>query len=173
MDNFILQSGDLISFFITHNLGSCFVAGTKILMGDNTEKNIEDVVEGDIVISFNETTLENEPKEVIGLKQPVHSTMVKYHFANGGDVSCTYDHPIYVGNYEIASITPSVTNDRYDIPGKTTRQIVVGDTIHLSNGSTSTIDEIEDLPMLDYQTYLITVADNHNFYANGILVHNK
>lgn len=173
VDNFILQSGDLISFFITHNLGSCFVAGTKILMGDNTEKNIEDVVEGDIVISFNETTLENEPKEVIGLKQPVHSTMVKYHFGNGGDVSCTYDHPIYVGNYEIASITPSVTNDRYDIPGKTTRQIVVGDTIHLSNGSTSTIDEIEDLPMLDYQTYLITVADNHNFYANGILVHNK
>jgi hypothetical protein len=173
VDNFILQSGDLISFFITHNLGSCFVAGTKILMGDNTEKNIEDVVEGDIVISFNETTLENEPKEVIGLKQPVHSTMVKYHFGNGGDVSCTYDHPIYVGGYDIASITPAVTNDRYDIPGKTTRQIVVGDTIYLSNGSTSTIDEIEDLPMLDYQTYLITVADNHNFYANGILVHNK
>lgn len=173
VDNFILQSGDLISFFITHNLGSCFVAGTKILMGDSTEKNIEDIVEGDIVLSFNETTLQNEPKEVIGLKQPVHSTMVKYHFGNGGDVSCTYDHPIYVGNYDIASITPSVTNDRYNIPGKTTRQIVVGDTIHLSNGSTSTIDTIEDLPMLDYQTYLITVADNHNFYANNILVHNK
>ena len=45
--------------------------------------------------------------------------------------------------------------------------------IHLSNGTTSTIDSIEDLPMMDYQTYLITVADNHNFYANNILVHNK
>jgi hypothetical protein len=173
VDNFILQSGDLISFFITHNLGSCFVAGTKVLMGDETEKNIEDIVEGDIVLSFNETTLQNEPKAVIGLRQPVHSTMVKYHFANGGDVSCTYDHPIYVGGYEIASITPAVTNDRYSIPGKTTRQIVVGDTIYLPDGTTSTIQSIEDLPMMDYQTYLITVADNHNFYANNILVHNK
>jgi hypothetical protein len=173
VDNFILQSGDLISFFITHNLGSCFVAGTKILMGDGTEKNIEDVVEGDIVVSFNETTLQNESKEVIGLRQPVHSTMIKYHFANGGDVSCTYDHPIYVGGYNIASITPAVTNDRYDIPDKITRKIVAGDTVYLSDGTTSTIDSIEDLPMMDYQTYLITVADNHNFYANNILVHNK
>jgi hypothetical protein len=173
VDNFILQSGDLISFFITHNLGSCFVAGTKILLGDGTEKNIEDVVEGDVVLSFNETTLQTEPKVVIGLRQPVHSTMVKYHLANGGDVSCTYDHPIYVGGYEIASITPAVTNDRYNIPDKTTRQIVVGDTVHLPDGTTSTIQSIEDLPMMDYQTYLITVADNHNFYANNILVHNK
>ncbi len=173
VDNFILQSGDLISFFITHNLGSCFVAGTKILMGDGTEKNIEDVVEGDIVVSFNETTLQNESKEVIGLRQPIHSTMIKYHFANGGDVSCTYDHPIYVGGYNIASITPAVTNDRYDIPDKITRKIVAGDTVYLSDGTTSTIDSIEDLPMMDYQTYLITVADNHNFYANNILVHNK
>lgn len=173
VDNFILQSGDLISFFITHNLGSCFVAGTKVLMGDNTEKNIEDVVVGDIVLSFNETTLQTEPKEVTALRQPVHSTMVKYHFGNGGDVSCTYDHPIYVANYEIASITPSVTNDRYNIPDKITRQITVGDIVHLPTGDTSTIDTIEDLPMMDYQTYLITVADNHNFYANNILVHNK
>ncbi len=68
VDNFILQSGDLISFFITHNLGSCFVAGTKVLMGDGTEKNIEDIVEGDEVLSFNESTLENEIKKVIELK---------------------------------------------------------------------------------------------------------
>jgi hypothetical protein len=175
VDNFILASGNFVSFFVVHNLtgGSCFIAGTKVLMGDNTEKNIEDIVEGDVVLSFNETTLQNEPKEVIGLKQPVHSTMVKYHFGNGGDVSCTYDHPIYVGGYEIASITPTVTNARYDIANKITRQIVIGDTIHLPNGTTSTIESIEDLPMMDYQTYLITVADNHNFYANNILVHNK
>lgn len=173
VDNFILQSGDLVSFFITHNLGSCFVAGTKVLMGDGTEKNIEDIIEGDIVTSFNETTLQNESKVVTGLRQPVHSTMVKYHFANGGDVSCTYDHPIYVGGYQIASITPAVTNDRYNIPDKVAIQIAVGDTIHLSNGTTTTIESIEDLPMMDYQTYLITVADNHNFYANNILVHNK
>lgn len=175
VDNFILASGNFVSFFVVHNLvgGSCFIAGTKVLMGDDSEKNIEDVVVGDIVLSFNETTLQNEPKEVTALRQPVHSTMVKYHFGNGGDVSCTYDHPIYVADYEIASITPSVTNDRYNIPDKITRQIAVGDIVHLPTGDTSTIDTIEDLPMMDYQTYLITVADNHNFYANNILVHNK
>ena len=35
------------------------------------------------------------------------------------------------------------------------------------------IREIEVMPTEDVQTYIITVEDNHNFYANNILVHNK
>ena len=37
----------------------------------------------------------------------------------------------------------------------------------------TTIREIEVLPAVDTQTYIFTVEDNHNFYANRILVHNK
>ena len=42
---------------LVHNrpmIGICFVAGTKVTMGDFSEKNIEEVVVGDFVLSFNE-----------------------------------------------------------------------------------------------------------------------
>ena len=35
------------------------------------------------------------------------------------------------------------------------------------------IEKIEPQPLVDTQTYIFTVEDNHNFYANGILTHNK
>ena len=173
VDNFILASGDLISFFITHNLGSCFVAGTKVLMGDGSENNIEDVVEGDVVLSYNETTLQNEPKEVVGVKTPIHDDLVTYHFANQTSITSTFDHPFYVGDLELASFAPFLTNKRYEI-GKEVKQIKVGDLVYLpTNGSKTAIREIEELPLVETQTYIITVKDNHNFYANNILVHNK
>ena len=49
----------------------------------------------------------------------------------------------------------------------------IGDIVRLDNGSYSAISKIEALEPVDTQTYIFTVEDNHNFYANGILVHNK
>jgi hypothetical protein len=175
VDNFILASGNFVSFFVVHNLigGSCFIAGTKVLMADGTEKNIEEIVEGDEVLSFNEETSTTEVKKVIGLKQPIHNDLVKYHFANQTYVVSTHDHPFYVNDLELASFRPDLTNERYSI-GKEVGKIKVGDLVNLpTNGSKTAIREIELLPEEDVQTYIITVEDNHNFYANNILVHNK
>jgi intein/homing endonuclease len=153
--------------------GSCFIAGTNVTMEDGSTKNIENVVEGDIVISYNEATLQNEPKKVIGLKTPIHNDIVKYEFANQTSVVCTFDHPFYVDGLELASYTPFLTNKRYEL-NKQVKQIKVGDMVYLSNGVSKTaIKDIIELDEKDTQTYIITVEDNHNFYANGILVHNK
>lgn len=163
---------------LVHNVkypgsGSCFVAGTKVTMADGSKKNIEDVVVGDKILSFNESTLQNEPKEVIGLKQPIHSDIVKYLFSNQTEIVCTFDHPFYVGDLELASYTPFLTNKRYEL-NKEVRQIKIGDMFYVSNGVSKTaLKDIIELDADDTQTYIITVEDNHNFYANGILVHNK
>ena len=175
VDNFILASGNFVSFFVVHNLigGSCFPAGTKVIVGDGTDKNIEDIVEGDVVLSYNETTLKVEPKNVIGLKQPIHNDLVTYHFSDESTLTCTYDHPIYVNGLELASYSPELTNSRYEI-GREISQIKVGDIVKLgTNGRHTAIQQIEVLPSVDVQTYIITVEDNHNFFANNILVHNK
>jgi hypothetical protein len=175
VDNYILSSGNFVSFFVVHNLvgGSCFIAGTKISMGDGTEKNIEDIIEGDEVLSLNEETQQNEVKKVIGLKKPIHDDLVTYHFENGTSLTSTFDHPFYVGDLELASFAPFLTNKRYQI-GKEVRQIKVGDVVWLSkDGNKSSIKDIIELDAKDTQTYIITVEDNHNFYANNILVHNK
>ena len=153
--------------------GGCFVGGTKITMADGSEKNIEDVVEGDEVLSFN--GIENESKKVIGLKTPIHDDIVKYVFANQTEVICTYDHPFFVagGDGELASYTPFLTNKRYNI-GKEVRQIKVGDLVFVNQSKSQTaIKDIIELDLGEVQTYIFTVEDNHNFYANGILVHNK
>lgn len=157
---------------LVHNFkyGSCFVAGTKVTMGDGSEKNIEDVVIGDEVLSFN--GIETESKKVIGVKTPIHDDLVKYTFANQSEVVCTFDHPFFVDGGELASYTPFLTNKRYNL-GKEVRQIKVGDLVFLNNKSQTAIKDIVELDLGDTQTYIFTVEDNHNFYANGILVHNK
>jgi intein/homing endonuclease len=160
---------------LVHNrpMVACFIAGTKVTMSDGSEKNIEDIIVGDEVTSLNETLLTLEPKKVIGLKTPIHNDMVKYMFSNQTEIVCTFDHPFYVGDLELASYAPFLTNNRYEL-NKEVRQIEVGDMVYLSNGvSRTAVKDIIELDEVDTQTYIITVEDNHNFYANGILVHNK
>jgi intein/homing endonuclease len=72
----------------------------------------------------------------------------------------------------LASYSPELSNTRYDIDVEIS-QIKVGDMVKVPNAGHSAIREIEILPTEDTQTYIFTVEDNHNFYANGILVHNK
>lgn len=159
------------TFILTHNW-YCFPAGTKVSMGNGGVKNIEDVSVGDIVLSYNEETKEIEAKKVIQTKNPIHNDLVRYELDNGLVLTSTFDHPIYVNGLELASFNPEITSERYQI-GKDIAQIKVGDIVKLSNMEESKIVKIEALPEVDTQTYIITVEDNHNFYANNILVHNK
>jgi hypothetical protein len=174
VDNFILESGNFVSFFVVHNLigGGCFTAGTKITLEGGTTKNIEDIVEGDEVLSYNESTLTIEPKKVIATKQPIHNDIVKYIFSNDTELVCTFDHPIYVNGLGLASFIPEWTVERYSLD-KEVSKIKVGDMVRLATWGHTAIKEIQVLPSVDTQTYIITVEDNHNFYANNILVHNK
>ncbi len=158
--------------FLVHNR-RCFAGGTKVTMADGSEKNIEDVVNGDEVLSLSETGLILEPKKVINTNTPIHTDMVKYVFSNQTEIICTFDHPFYVDSKELASYNPFLTNKHYELD-KEVRQIKVGDMVYTSNGvSRAAIKDIIELDKKDTQTYIITVEDNHNFFANKILVHNK
>ena len=151
----------------------CFVAGTQITMGDGSFKNIEEVQIGDEVITLNEETKLNEVKKVIDTKSPTHNDLVKYTLSNGVEVTATFDHPFYVNKMELASHAPNLTNERYEL-GATVRKIETGDFVYMiPNDNEVTIEKIEPQPLVDTQTYIFTVEDNHNFYANGILTHNK
>ena len=156
----------------------CFIAGTQITMADGSFKNIEEVQIGDEVITLNEETKLNEVKKVINTKSPIHNDLVKYTLSNGIEVTSTFDHPFYVNKMELASHAPNLTNERYQL-GVTVRKIETGDFVYMipkDNGigmHEVAIEKIEPQPLVDTQTYIFTVEDNHNFYANGILTHNK
>ena len=156
----------------------CFIAGTQITMADGSFKNIEEVQIGDEVITLNEETKLNEVKKVINTKSPIHNDLVKYTLSNGVEVTSTFDHPFYVNKMELASYNPTLTNERYQL-GVTVRKIETGDFVYMISKDNGIgmlevdIEKIESQPLVDTQTYIFTVEDNHNFYANGILTHNK
>ena len=150
----------------------CFVAGTEIEMIDGEVKLIEDVKIDDVVLSFNEKTNTKEYNKVIDTKSPIHNDLVTYHFSNETSLTCTYDHPIYVNGLNIASFKPELTNNRYQLDKKVI-QIKVGDVVNASTDIQIIIEKIEVLELVDTQTYIFTVENNHNFYANKVLVHNK
>ena len=156
---------------LVHNR-TCFISGTKVLMVDGSEKNIEDVVIGEEVLSYNEETGVIEPKKVIKLNSPIHDDLVEYTLSNGIKITSTFDHPYYVNGLQLASYRPNWTNERYDLPSEV-GEIKVGDFVNLANKESLEIISIVELNRVDTQTYIISVEDNKNFYANQILVHNK
>jgi intein/homing endonuclease len=150
----------------------CFIAGTKVTMEDGSEKNIEDVVIDDVVLSYNEDRRCIESKKVIKLQSPIHDDLVEYTLSNGTTITSTFDHPYYVNGLQLASYKPNWTNSRYDLPSNVI-EIQVGDLLNLVNNEVVEIISINELDRVDTQTYIFSVEGNRNFYANGILVHNK
>ena len=166
--------------FLAHNRGGgppgvppiCFIGGTQISLANGDIKNIEDIVIGDEVLSFNEETNKIESNKVYETHEPIHNDLVKYTLSDGTDITSTFDHPYYVNGLELASYLPSKTNSLYDID-KEVQQIKVGDILNKVDGGTVTIENIEVQEEVDTKTYLLRVENNNNFYANQILVHNK
>jgi hypothetical protein len=150
----------------------CFKAGTGILLNDGTSKNIEDVEVGDIVQSWNEITNKVENSKVVKLTQPVHDDMLIIGFSNGVVNENTFDHPYYVKGKGWCSYSPTLTKERYDID---TTLLEAGDNCYYNNNSG--IDEVEVSFIKEnwgeVQTYIFELDNNHTFFANGILTHNK
>lgn len=136
--------------------GGCFLAGTPI----ETEHgfiNVEDIKPGDRILSYNEHTGKNEIAKV-GSIDIIKSYI--YYVING-NLKVTGSHPFYTSNglMEVKSIYDSRDDVRlYDIDHK---------EVHIAS-----IVKFQRLSEFDVYN-LIDVSPNHNYYAGGILVHNK
>ncbi len=168
----LLTDGNYFSI-VVHNI--CFVEGTTISLSNGDTKNIEDIIVGDEVLSYNEETKQIESKKVIGTQTPNHSNLVKYTLSNGTELICTHDHPLYIecDAKDLASFKPGKTRSRYDWNDDRVTLIEVGDNLYDSNLEPVSVESIEDVSGESVTTYIFQVEDNSNFFANGILAHNK
>lgn len=73
-------------------LNGCFRAGTKIRMGDGTQKPIEKIKEGEFVQSYSESSAKFEPQIVERTFVNPPKPMVKLTLENGETIVCTEDH---------------------------------------------------------------------------------
>jgi hypothetical protein len=154
---------------------SCFVAGTKIIMSDGSEKNIEDVKVGDKVLTYDIDLKEIEPGDVEVTTNPLNDKMVRLKFENGLVNVNTVDHPYFIKDKGWCSYQPDMTKSKY---GLTVKKIEIGDVALLYVSEKEDLKEVKIISLRNengsVQTYnLNKVSKNHNFFANGILVHNK
>jgi len=166
---------------------TCFVAGTQITMADGSSKNIEDVIKGEMVLSYDLETKEYVSKKVLYVDKrhtvAAHAEASKklgyepsIFTINKGLVEFTPEHPFFVrdnGFLKWAALAPDMRQHPQEgsIEELTLK---VGQEI-LFNGEWTEITSLgvsrENVP--DERVYNLIVEDTHNYIANNIVVHNK
>ena len=136
----------------------CFLAGTDILVGDKMYKNIEDIIVGDTVLSF-------DGKKVVQSKVSKIMTSVRTDgylqitLSNEKVIRVTDDHPFYVSG-------------KYIPAGKLTTKSklsMIGEKDAFVPLEITSIKRVKKVS----KVYNMTVDGNHNYFAEGVLVHNK
>ena len=129
--------------------GGCLAAGTMVLTPEGSIP-VEDIQEGEIVLSYNEQTCAIEPNTVY--YTTFHSDYDGYLFINDR-LKITENHPVYTTEGLLDAGDLSVGNVMMTIDGEET---------------ITSISAIYDLTTV----YNFEVSGNHNYFANGVLVHN-
>jgi hypothetical protein len=132
---------------------TCFPAGTKITEKQDFNKPIETIKVNDIVLSRNLETRKLEWKRVTDTYVRQAQKLIQLTLADGTLLKPTPDHPVYVkGSWIKAS------------------DLKVGDAVLNSDLKEVSIKSIEEIP--GTTVFNFTVEDNHNYFAESILVHN-
>ncbi len=150
---------------------SCFPAGTKITISDGTIKNIEDVKIGDNILSFDETIQEQRIGKVLELESPIRDHMCKISFEDKSSIKLTDEHPIYTNNgwKSIDPLNTLLENPNLDF----VFELNVGDNVLFEDNNYKKVIDINCWKEI-IQTYnLKNIEGYNNFYAEGVLVHNK
>ncbi len=133
----------------------CFPAGTKVHT-PNGIQNIEDLYEGDLVLTYNETTKQQEYKPILIKHERFTQQMLSLELPTGEFVRVTPEHRFFC-------------NDEWIEAGS----LKAGDLLHLKGGDYTTVISVEVLPHYE-KVYNFDIEDNENYYVteDGILVHN-
>jgi len=128
----------------------CFLSGTKISMLDGSKKSIENLNVGDLVKSW-----DSEKGIVNGTVTRTFRGKTEAYLIINGKLRVTPSHPFYVnGNLVEAG------------------NLKIGDRLQNQNNSHVRVKEIhfiaEPAPVYNFE-----VNGEHNYFAEGVLVHNK
>ena len=136
----------------------CFVAGTEITLPNGDNKPIEEITPGEEILTHNHDSGLDEAGNV-GFIETIEANKIIKITTDGKytkQIICTPEHPFFANN--------DYTQAQY---------LEVEDRLHSNCEEDVFIVSIESLDETHTVYNLREVSDNHNFYANNILVHNK
>jgi hypothetical protein len=134
--------------------GNCFLAGTKITMASGTYKNIENIVEGDIITAYDEINKKATNSEVIATFHHTPDEMPDYYLIVNGQLRVTPNHRMYINN-----------------EWKTAGELGMGDKLLNLLGEEVIVFSLEKV-YEKVPTYNLEIEKHHNYFAEDILVHN-
>ncbi len=142
-------------------------------MGDGNIKNIENVHAGDSVKTYNLETKKIENNIVSKIDAPYHEHFIQIQFDNGIVNTNTANHPYYVKRKGWCSFAPEETNVKYNLE---VDQLDEGDICYYLKDEKIVEVKVINISKIKkmQKTYnLSKVSNNKNYFANGVLVHNK
>ena len=148
------------SQILAHNKGGCFIAGTLVTTEQGFEK-IENIQPGDIVLSYNEITKQNEYSKV--LDTMIHRIWTDLYslYIENEVIKVTEIHRFYILRDGQVQWIPA-------------SEIQILDLVLFADGTWHQIDHIEKKRCFR-KVYNFEVSNNHNYYVSKaqVLVHNK
>lgn len=160
--NFTFQTSERCSLNCTY----CYAAGTKILMSDGSNKNIEDITIGDKVMGFPEyrrygEKIQLSETEVTSELMKRKSGVYRLKCSKVDDVIVTGEHPMLTWDCRWVKVKDLKNNDVLLMTRKVDNEFKI---------EVSTINSIEELDIemdvYNFETF------KHTYVANGLLTHN-
>ncbi len=144
----------------------CFPAGMMVTMADLSEKAIDTISEGDMVLASG-----MQSAEVLDVwTMPKESRLI---FNINGKLRITKDHPIKIigpTSSTWAAMDPEAAADLH--PELNIQQLEIGQTLVGPDGYREALETIET-QVEDSQVYNLNVSGDDTYFVQGLLVHNK
>ena len=157
--------------------GFCIYENIPVNLKDGTA-NIHDLNVGDMIMSYNWETGQEEEVEILEIKKITHDNLYKVILSDPNDTTdgeelkeliLTSDHPIYKQDGNMVTQDPALSKSNYDL---SSTEIQPNDLLKMLNGKYyAQVHRLEGFERKHW-TYTIRTKNN-NFYANGVLVHSE
>lgn len=159
------------------------VFNTKVLLFNGMLVDISEIVENKLpvtVLSYNQISKKLEPSTVIDWAKTNNVTKLTRFVFNNSNLECSLNYKIYVyGSFSINDNTHRYTffseKDRWVSASEIDDNYYFKSNLENDTVFTKKIEFIRN-KISDNQSksiYSITVENNHNFYANNILVYDN
>lgn len=166
-----------INFSAGGGFGFCIYENIPVNLKEGTA-NIHDLDVGDMIMSYNWETGQEEEVEIQQIEKRLHENLYKIMLSDPNDKTegeelkeliLTSDHPIYKNDGTMVSENPELSKSNYDLDSV---EIQPNDLLKMLDGKYyANVHRLEGFPKKHW-TYTI-LTKNNNFYANGVLVHSE
>ncbi len=155
-------SGGTAGSGATGGLHTCFVAGTRIAT-PRGERSIEGLQVGDLVLAYDENQHRVVPRPVVSTMVYADIVPGRFSLTSGRSLGVTANHPFYLPDERRYVRADEVAGDA--------RLLALNEANDVMSAVASGFQAGVDI--IPTQVYNIEVAEHHNYFAEGVLVHNK